>query len=228
MLLPLLPGLLAVVLAVPQAQAQGTASTTCGRAPPAPAASPSDQPSNATTPTPWSTQMIRSVISRSQGLVSSGQATSTLESGFVSLAIQAWLGLYAFPRHADDATATATATATASAFAAYVEAVLGGISGEAAFANVSGAARLPLDRLTVAQAIANLQREAVASDGDGEGADGGGACREDSTGCGRELTVGETEALSTLNASLAVQERNQYGGFWYVLLALVKGKTTPT
>lgn len=32
----------------------------------------------------------------------------------------------------------------------------------------------------------------------------------------RELTMAEAVALDTLNASLAIQERNQYGGFWYV------------
>lgn len=32
----------------------------------------------------------------------------------------------------------------------------------------------------------------------------------------RQLTEAESLALDTLNASLTIQERNQYGGFWYV------------
>lgn len=33
-------------------------------------------------------------------------------------------------------------------------------------------------------------------------------------GGARQLTEAEALALETLNASLAIQERNQYGGFW--------------
>lgn len=34
----------------------------------------------------------------------------------------------------------------------------------------------------------------------------------------RQLTMAEALALDTLNTSLAIQERNQYGGFWCVCL----------
>lgn len=128
--------------------------------------------------TAFSTRMLNSIVTRQQGLVSSGQATSTLESGLISLAIQAWLDLYA----------TSSSPDTATSFRDYVSAVLGDVSATASFTNVSLAARLPLDRMTLAQAL------------------------EDVPGV---LTADEGAALGTLNESLAVQERNQYGGFWY-------------
>lgn len=161
----------------------------------------------------WSTRMIASIIARQQGLVSSsGQSTSTLESGLISLGIQAWLDLYSpSSTSASAALAPAADDATASAFAGYVDEILGGISATAAFTNVTAAALLPLDRLTVAQAIAGLEGEpvvAAAGDENGDGVVGGG----------RQLTAEETLALSALNESLVVQERNQFGGFWYVLV----------
>lgn len=165
----------------------------------------------------WSTRMINSIISRQQGLVSSGEVTSTLESGLISIGVQSWLDLYAT---ASSSSSSSDDQTTTQAFASYVEAILQGVSATAAFTNVSAAARTPLDRLTVAQAIAGLERE-PASVREGEdsltqpgvetnGGGGGGG------GGGRQLTADETQALSALNQSLAIQERNQYGGFWYV------------
>ncbi|KAJ4387912.1 hypothetical protein N0V93_008515 [Gnomoniopsis smithogilvyi] len=163
--------------------------------------------------TPFSTRMLSSIILRQQGLVSSGQSTSTLESGLISLAIQSWLSLYASP------SATATTTTTGQAqnslsgnFSNYVDSILASLSSMASFTNVTKTALLPLDRLTVAQAIHNLEFQESDSDvptapGNQTG-NGGGSTH-------RELTMAEAVALDTLNASLAIQERNQYGGFWY-------------
>lgn len=84
--------------------------------------------------------MIQSIIGRRQGLVSSGQATSTLESGFISLAIQSWTSLYCSP-----------ASEEYGIFTSYVDAILAAVSEQDTFLNVTKAALLPLDRLTVAQ-----------------------------------------------------------------------------
>lgn len=138
---------------------------------------------NATTK-PFSTRMIESAISRQQGIVSSGQSTSTLESGVLALSTQAWLDLYGSSSPAPDQTAD---------FSAYVDAIISSISAEPAFSNATAAALLPLDRLTIAQALLGLE--------DGPGAD--------------ELTAAEVLTLDTLNSSLALQRRNQFGGFWY-------------
>ncbi|KAK2609672.1 hypothetical protein N8I77_003162 [Diaporthe amygdali] len=136
---------------------------------------------NATTK-PFSTRMIESAISRQQGIVSSGQSTSTLESGVLALSTQAWLDLYgsSSPDQVAD-------------FSAYVDAIISSISAEPAFSNATAAALLPLDRLTIAQALLGLE--------DSPGAD--------------ELTAAEVLTLDTLNSSLALQRRNQFGGFWY-------------
>lgn len=91
----------------------------------------------------FSTRMISSIILRQQGVVSSGQATSTLESGLISLAIQSWISLYA-PQGEDDG-------ADAGDFSGYVDTILATISTLDGFTDVAKAAVLPLDRLTVAQ-----------------------------------------------------------------------------
>jgi len=93
-----------------------------------------------TSSSPFSTRMIQSIIGRSQGLVSSGQATSTLESGFISLAIQSWASLYGSPASEEHAN-----------FTSYVDAILAAVSAQDTFLNVTKTALLPLDRLTVAQ-----------------------------------------------------------------------------
>lgn len=150
----------------------------------------------------YSTRMINSVITRQQGLVSSGQVTSTLESGLIALALQSWLSYYESSADAE----------TASNITAYVEEMLATISATEEFTNVTQSVSLPLDRLSVGQAIGNL--ESVFSEGLSEEAH-----QSPSTGGGggqRELTENEVLTLSTLNASLALQNRNQYGGFWYV------------
>lgn len=142
--------------------------------------------------------MISSIITRQQALVSSGQVTSTLESGLISLAIQAWLSLYA-SSSSSSSSPTNPSPETAANFSSYVSSILSAISVTEEFTNVTATARLPLDRLTVAQALAGLER---------------GVENEAKQ---RQLTMDEAAALNTLNTSLAVQQRNQYGGFWCVL-----------
>ena len=121
----------------------------------------------------YSTWMLQSIISRQQGVVSSGAASSTLESGILALSLQAWLDHY---QHHDSATDISD----------YLDLVLTSV--DPTFKNASQTASLPLDRLSVGQALTHL---------------------------GRSLTAEETFALSTLNSSLAIQKRNEYGGLWY-------------
>ncbi|KAJ9144490.1 Glycosyl Hydrolase Family 88 [Pleurostoma richardsiae] len=123
---------------------------------------------------PYSTQMLRSIIARQQGIISSGAATSTLESGILALALEAWLDHY--PPEVEPAPR----------FSNYLSQVL--LSIDPTFVNSTSAALLPLDRLTVGQAIRHL---------------------------GLRATAAESSVLATLNASLSVQRRNQYGGLWY-------------
>lgn len=137
---------------------------------------------NATTK-PLSTRMIESAISRQHGVVSSGASTSTLESGVLALSTQAWLELYG---------TSAPATQVAD-FVSYVDDIVASVAAEPALSNATAAALLPLDRLSIAQAILGL--------GDAPGAD--------------ELTAAEALTLDTLNSSLALQRRNQLGGLWY-------------
>lgn len=97
--------------------------------------------------TPFSTRMLSSIMLRQQGLVSSGQATSTLESGLISLALQSWLSLYASSRNASHD------EGLRGNFSDYVDAILASLSTQASFTNVTQTALLPLDRLTVAQYV---------------------------------------------------------------------------
>lgn len=128
----------------------------------APNSSPSPASNSSIAPhhdsTPFSTRMLSSIILRQQGLVSSGQSTSTLESGFISLAIQSWLSLYASP------TRTSTTTSQgrlvdqvhndlSGEFSDYVDSILASLSTMSSFTNVTQTALLPLDRLTVAQYV---------------------------------------------------------------------------
>lgn len=154
----------------------------------------------------YSTRMINSVIARQQGLVSSGEATSTLESGLIALSLQSWLTYYELTADAE----------TVSNITAYVEEMLATISATDDFTNITEAVSLPLDRLSVGQAIGDLDE--VFSEGLGDEVH-----ESPSTGGGgqRELTENEVQALNTLNTSLALQNRNQYGGFWYVWPLLV-------
>ncbi|KAG7379219.1 hypothetical protein PHYPSEUDO_008870 [Phytophthora pseudosyringae] len=128
---------------------------------------------------PYSTRMIESVISRKQGVVSSGAVTSTLESGVFTLAIQSWLHTYS---KSGDAERIAT-------FTEYADAVVTSIS--PSFKSPEAAAKMPLDRLTIGQALLDINTT--------EGT----------------LTTAETETLTLLNNSLTLQNRNQYNGFWY-------------
>jgi rhamnogalacturonyl hydrolase YesR len=142
---------------------------------------------NATTK-PLSTRMIESAISRKHGVVSSGASTSTLESGILALSTQAWLELYG------DASSSAPAPqGQVASFASYVDDIIAGVTSAPAFSNATAAALLPLDRLSVAQALLNL-----------EAGNGGGG-----------LTPSEAVALDTLNSSLALQRRNRAGGLFY-------------
>lgn len=138
---------------------------------------------NATTK-PLSTRMIESAISRQQGVVSSGASTSTLESGTLALATQAWLELYG----------SSAPSAQVTDFVSYVDEIIASVSAAPAFSNATAAALLPLDRFSVAQGILNLE--------EAPGADGG-------------LTAAEALTLDTLNSSLALQRRNQFGGLFY-------------
>ena len=122
---------------------------------------------------PYSTRMIRSIIDRKQGVVSSGESTSTLESGILALSLEAWLKQY-------------PASDDASQVADYLDQVFRAIL--PTFANASSSAQLPLDRLSVAQALHRLEPH---------------------------LDAAESAGIETLNASLAVQRRNPSGGFWY-------------
>lgn len=130
--------------------------------------------------------MISSIIARQQGLVSSGQATSTLESGLISLALQAWVDQYQ---------ASPDAASLIPIYSNYVDSILSAITTQPAFTNVTAATLLPLDRLTIAQAINHVASQTASG--------------------ARELTALETEALATLSNSLSVQQRNALGGFWY-------------
>lgn len=94
--------------------------------------------------------MLSSIILRQQGLVSSGQSTSTLESGLISLAIQAWLSLYASPK-AGTTTTGQVQDGLIDNYSDYVDSILASLSTMASFTNVTQTALLPLDRLTVAQ-----------------------------------------------------------------------------
>lgn len=141
----------------------------------------------------YSTRMISSVMTRQQGLVSSGESTSTLESGLIALCLQSWLSDY--QSTADSETVSNVTT--------YMEQIIATMSATEGFTNVTKSLGLPLDRLMIGQAITNLDDALEAGLGGGDGAH-------------RELTQNEALALDTLNTSLALQHRNQYGGFWYV------------
>lgn len=140
---------------------------------------------NATTK-PLSTRMIESAISRQHGVVSSGASTSTLESGILALATQAWLELYG--------SHPTTRQGQVTDFVSYVDEIIASVSAAPAFSNATAAALLPLDRFSVAQGILNLE--------EAPGADG-------------ELTAAEALTLDTLNSSLALQRRNLFGGLFY-------------
>lgn len=140
---------------------------------------------NATTK-PLSTRMIESAISRQHGVVSSGASTSTLESGILALSTQAWLELYG--------SSPSTPQEQVADFVSYVDEIIASVSAAPAFSNATAAALLPLDRLSIAQAVLNLE--------EAPGADG-------------ELTAAEALTLDTLNSSLALQRRNRLGGLWY-------------
>lgn len=148
---------------------------------------------------PYSTRMIQSVMTRQQSLVSSGAVTSTLESGLIALSLQSWLRYYD------------TNTSTSSDISAYVDAMLATIAATQQFTNISQAVSLPLDRLSVGQAIVNLDDEDEGSSSTGD----------------RQLTENEVLALDTLTTSLTLQERNQYGGFWYVRACLTDSTPLP-
>ncbi|RQM17988.1 hypothetical protein KXD40_002564 [Peronospora effusa] len=94
---------------------------------------------------PYSTRMIESVISRKQGVVSSGAPTSFLESGILTLAIQSWLSMYS--KHEDSKRVTT--------FAGYADSIIASIS--PSFTDPTVTATKPLDRLTIGQALLNIK-----------------------------------------------------------------------
>ncbi|KAK3939404.1 Six-hairpin glycosidase-like protein [Diplogelasinospora grovesii] len=125
---------------------------------------------------PYSTCMIESIISRQQGVVSSGAATSTLESGVLALTLEAWLEQHP------------VSNANHHNISAYLDSVLRAII--PVFKNNAPATSLlPLDRLSVGQALLSKQHHLATNE--------------------------TTAALSTLNTSLEIQKRNGYGGLWY-------------
>lgn len=128
---------------------------------------------------PYSTRMIDSIMSRQQGVVSSGAVTSTLESGVLTLAIQSWLDTYS---GSNDSERVAN-------FTTYADSIVTSIS--PSFKSPEAAAKMPLDRLTIGQALLNINATKGA------------------------LTAAETETLTTLNTSLTLQNRNQFNGLWY-------------
>ena len=95
--------------------------------------------------TSYSTRMINNVISRKQGLVSSGADTSILESGVLALAIQSWLSFYS--KHYDAAHIVR--------FSGYVDSIVASIS--PSFTDPTVTATKPLDRLTIGQALLNIK-----------------------------------------------------------------------
>ncbi len=97
------------------------------------------------TPTPYSTWMIQSIISREQGVVSSGAATSTLEAGITALALQAWLAPHAHP----------APSSLGSQVSDYLNRVLDAVL--PTFTTAEAATKLPLDRLTVGQSLWHQQ-----------------------------------------------------------------------
>ncbi|POS69105.1 glycosyl Hydrolase Family 88 [Diaporthe helianthi] len=153
---------------------------------------------HAGTTKPLSTRMIESAISRQHGIVSSGASTSTLEAGILALATQAWLELYGADNNNNNNNNDTVPPEQVADFVSYVDDIITSVTSAPAFSNATAAALLPLDRLSVAQAINNLQ----------EAPRGGG-------GAGGELTAAEALTLDTLNSSLALQRRNQAGGLFY-------------
>lgn len=88
-----------------------------------------------------STWMIQSIMSRNQGVVSSGAVTSTLEAGILSLALENWLGQY-------------PTSPLAGNVSSYLQHVLDRV--DVSFPNAAATAKLPLDRLSVGQGLLGL------------------------------------------------------------------------
>lgn len=95
----------------------------------------------ATAASPLSQRMLDGIMSRKQGIVSSGQATSTLESGILSIALEATMAHYPDTRsHLGD----------------YLSKVLDTTAAD--LLNATADAVKPLDRLSVATAISDAGR----------------------------------------------------------------------
>lgn len=88
--------------------------------------------------TPPSQRMLDGIMSRKQGIVSSGQATSTLESGILSIALEATIAQY---------------PSTRPQLADYLSRVLDTTAAD--LLNATADALKPLDRLSVATAISD-------------------------------------------------------------------------
>lgn len=95
---------------------------------------------------PLSQRMIDSIIGRQQGVVSSGESTSTLESGFLALTLESAANVYQEKQ---------------STYTAYLDRVLDIAS--ASLGSATKDALLPLDRLSVGLAITDAsQSQAIA------------------------------------------------------------------
>ncbi|KXS13962.1 glycoside hydrolase family 105 protein [Gonapodya prolifera JEL478] len=98
---------------------------------------------------PLSTQMLDSVISRRQGIVSSGAPTSTLEAGILSHALRSWVDLYSWCPEGKN-------------FSSYLDAVLDATL--PSFKSANASTKLPMDRLTLGYALLNLHRPLSANE----------------------------------------------------------------
>ncbi|KAK1963182.1 family 88 glycosyl hydrolase [Colletotrichum sublineola] len=94
----------------------------------------------------YSTWMLDSIKARKQGVISSGAASSYLETGFLSIAIEAAIAQY--PDLKDQ-------------YAPYLEAVLD--SGTPTLANATYVATRPLDRFSIASAVKGASQAGVIS-----------------------------------------------------------------
>ncbi|KAK2028773.1 family 88 glycosyl hydrolase [Colletotrichum zoysiae] len=123
----------------------------------------------------YSTRMLDSIKARKQGVISSGAASSYLETGVLSIALEAAIAQY--PDLRDQ-------------YAPYLADVLE--SGTPTLANATYVATRPLDRFSIANAVAAASRADVIS-----------------------ISTTVSGAANAINESLSLQARNPEGGLWY-------------
>ncbi|KAK1598472.1 family 88 glycosyl hydrolase [Colletotrichum navitas] len=124
---------------------------------------------------PYSTWMLDSIKARKQGIISSGASSSYLETGILSIALEAAIAQY--PDLEDQ-------------YAPYLENVLE--SGTPTLANATYVATRPLDRFSIANAVARPSQADVIS-----------------------ISTTVSAAANAINESLSLQTRNPEGGLWY-------------